>query len=83
MAESDPGKDASLHGGIMEETGNGGFQAPPPLLYFSVSFKDTALTGNGRLSWMEMEEAEKVRTSNSLKETDAWLWPSDRSRSSN
>lgn len=46
MAESDPGKDASLHGGIMEETGNAGFQDPPPVFYLSVSFKDTALSGN-------------------------------------
>lgn len=50
MAESDPGKDASLHGGIMEATGNGGVQDPPPVFYFSVSFKDTALAGNRRLS---------------------------------
>lgn len=50
MAESDPGKDAALHGGIVEETGNAGFQDPPPVFYFSVSFKDTALTGNSRLS---------------------------------
>lgn len=50
MAESDPGKDAPLHGGMMEETGNAGFRDPPPVFHFSLSFKDTALAGNRRLS---------------------------------
>lgn len=50
MAESKPGKDAFLHGGIMEETGNAGFQDTPPVFYFSISFKDTALKGNSCLS---------------------------------